>query len=331
LFIKLISILLLSLLAIPAEQASAAAKSQLISKVSTTSKVIALTFDDGSDGENIQKILQILNENEVKATFFLTGSAAKSHPKLVKSLLDSCNAIGNHSYSHPYFTKLTTKEIKSELSKAEKVIKNISNQTTKPFFRPPYGDYNSSVLQAVGNAGYSQTITWTIDTLDWKGISASKIVEKVLSKASPGSIVLMHAGAGAVHTPDALPDIIQGLKEMGYQFVTIPELLDTIPSDENQYIVKAGDTLLKISKMYGVTVQQLASANGIENPNNISEGQVLIIPDSKPAVNQYTVKKGDTLTKISKKYKVTVKQLADTNHITNINLIYPEQVLIIPS
>jgi len=332
--IIIIPLLFFALLVVPSQQASAAGKSDLIYKVSTSSKIIALTFDDGTDGEYIQEILEILIENEVKATFFLNGSEAKSHPKLIKSLLENGNSIGNHSYSHPHFTDLSSAQMKKELNKAETVLKEMTGQSTKPYFRPPYGDYNSAVLQAVGDAGYTLTITWTIDTLDWEGISASKITKSVLSKASPGSIVLMHAGSGAVNTPAALPNIIKGLKDKGYQFVTIPELLNYIPSNdiqENQYVVKAGDTLMKISKTYDVTVQQIASDNHIKNPNLINVGQVLTIPASKPVTTFYTVKKGDTLSKISKKYGVTVKQLAAVNYITNVNLIFPNQVLIIPS
>lgn len=326
----MIPVLLLILLSVPSEQAFAAGKSQLIYKGSTSNKIIALTFDDGDDGENIKEILQILTENEVKATFFLTGEAAESHPKLIKSLLTNGNTIGNHSYTHPSFTDLSSTQMKNEVNKAETVIENITGQSTKPFFRPPYGNYNSSVLQAVGDAGYTKTITWTIDTLDWTGISASEITQRVLSKASPGYIVLMHAGSGAVNTPAALPDIIKGLKDKGYQFVTIPELLNYTPSDGIQYVVKTGDTLTKISKTYGVTVQQIASANNISNPNLIYVNQVLTIPDSKPVTTKYIVKKGDTLSKISRKYGVTVQQLATANKISNINLIYPNQVLIIP-
>lgn len=326
----MIPVLLLILVSIPSVQVFAANKSQLISKGSTSSKIIALTFDDGDNGINMKEILQILTENEVNATFFLTGSAAKSHPKLIKSLLADGNTIGNHSYSHPSFTDLSSTQIKKEVNKAETVIEEITGQSTKPFFRPPYGDYNSSVLQTVGDAGYSRTITCTIDTLDWTGISASEIIQRVLSKASPGSIVLMHAGSGAINTPAALPDIIKGLKDKGYQFVTIPELLNYTPSNGIQYFVKTGDTLTKISKTYGVTVQQITSANNIANPNLIYVNQVLTIPDTKPTTIKYVVKKGDTLSKISNKYGVTVKQLATANNISNVNLIYPNQVLIIP-
>lgn len=101
----------------------------------------------------------------------------------------------------------------------------------------------------------------------------------MLGKASPGSIVLMHAGGGAVNTPAALPAIIKSLKEQGYQFVTIPELLSYISEDDSCYIIKSGDTLSKISRIYGVTVQQLVDANHIKNPNLIYTGEVLIIPE----------------------------------------------------
>lgn len=203
--------------------------------------------------------------------------------------------IGNHSYTHPYFTDLTSKQMKSELSKTETTIKKITGQTTKPYFRPPYGDFNSSVLETLGAIGYTKTIYWTIDTLDWEGLSAKAITKKVLNKACPGAIVLMHAGGGAKYTPAALPKIIKSLKEKGYQFVTIPELLSCLPSGEdqvdnkpeddngydetNQYIVQSGDTLTKISKKYGVTIQQIVSANQIKNPDLIYVDQVLVIPE----------------------------------------------------
>jgi peptidoglycan-N-acetylglucosamine deacetylase len=281
------------LFVIPSEQVFAAGKSQLISKGNTSQKMMALTFDDGSDGENLQKIIDILDENEIHATFFLTGQAAKAHSKQIKNLLANGNTIGNHSYSHPQFTKLSVSKMEKELMQAEKTIVKITGQSTKPYFRPPYGDYNSSVLKTVDKAGYTKSITWTIDTLDWKGLSANTITKKVLKQASPGAIVLLHAGGGAVNTPAALPDIIKGLKKKGYQLVTIPELLKDTPVKDIE--------------------------------NNDSQ-----LPDTEPALTRYIVNKGDTLTKIANKYNVTVKELAVTNHITNVNLIYTNQVLIIP-
>jgi len=254
-----------------------ASTSKVISRVYTTEKVVALTFDDGSDGTNIPAILKILSDNNVKATFFITGKAALNHPTRIKSIVAKGHAIGNHSYSHPYFTKISATSMKSQLTKTEDLIKTLTGKTTKPYFRPPYGAYNTLVLQTVGSIGYTKTIKWNIDTIDWDGRSAYRIYSKVLNNIVPGSIVLMHTGAGAKYTTAALPTIIKGLKAKGYRFVTIPTLLGINPT-QITYTVKSGDTLYAIALKYGVTVQQIADANHITNINLIYPGQVLIIP-----------------------------------------------------
>ncbi len=253
-----------------------AATSQLVTRADNSGKVIALTFDDGDNGENLQEILSILSTNNVKGTFFITGKAAAAHADLVKKIFDMGYPIGNHSYSHPDFTTISYNEILNQLSKADNIIKKITGSSTVPYFRPPYGSFNSNVLQAAGDAGYSKTIYWTIDTLDWKGISAYEITFNALNNASPGAIVLMHAGSGAANTKYALPGIISGLREKGYSFVTIPELLSR--SAGTQYTVKAGDTLYKIANIYGVSIQAIVNANYIVNPNLIYIKQILTIP-----------------------------------------------------
>nr|WP_251047622.1 LysM peptidoglycan-binding domain-containing protein [Planococcus sp. ISL-110] len=312
---------------------SQAASSTFVTKGNTTSKVVALTFDDGSDGTNINKILDILSANNVKATFFLTGSGAKNHPTWIKNISAKGHQLGNHSYSHPDFTKLTAAKIKSELDTTEATIKGLTGKTTKPIFRAPFGASNAAVLKAVGDAGYTHTIQWNIDTVDWKGVSSTQITDKVLNNIVPGSIVLMHTGAGASGTPGALPSMISKLKAKGYKFVTVSELLK-LPAAGTKYTVKAGDTLYSIAKKYNVTVAALAKANNITNYNLIFVGQVLTIPSKvapPPAVTvKYTVKAGDTLYSIAKKYNVTVAALAKANNITNYNLIFVGQVLTIP-
>lgn len=252
--------------------------SKVITKVSTTDKVVALTFDDGSDGTNISSILNTLKTYNIKATFFITGKAAMDHPSKIKNIVAAGHAIGNHSYSHPYFTKITTTQMKSQLERTENYIKTLTGKTTKPYFRPPYGAYNTTVLTTVGSLGYTKTIKWNIDTIDWDGRSTYRIVSKVLNNIVPGSIVLMHTGAGAKYTPTALPLIIKGLKAKGYKFVTIPALLQSTPLPYIQYVVKSGDTLTAIALKYGVTVQQIATLNQIANVNLIYVGQVLLIP-----------------------------------------------------
>lgn len=255
-----------------------AAASTFVTKSSTTSKVVALTFDDGSDGTNINKILDILATHKVKATFFLTGSGAAKHPAWIKNISNQGHALGNHSYSHPDFTKMTASQMKSELDRTETTIKNITGKTTKPLFRAPFGAVNSAVLSGVGAAGYTHTIQWNIDTVDWKGVSSTAITDKVVNNIVPGSIILMHTGAGASGTPGALPSMITKLKAKGYSFVTVQQLLNTPPTSGSYYTVKAGDTLYGIALKYKTTVAAIAKANNITNYNLIRVGQVLTIP-----------------------------------------------------
>lgn len=315
-----------------------AANSKYVTKGATTSKVIALTFDDGSDGTNINKILQTLSANKVKATFFLTGSGAKNHPQSIKNITAQGHQIGNHSYSHPDFTKLTAAQIKAELDKTESTIKGITGKSTKPIFRAPFGASNAKVLAAVGNAGYTHTIQWNIDTLDWKGVSSTTITNKVLENVVPGTIVLMHTGAGASGTPGALQGMITKLKAKGYTFVTVSQLLklpsSTPPASGAKYTVKAGDTLYSIAKKYNTTVAALAAANKIPSPYIIRVGHVLTIP-GKPApppaaAIKYTVKAGDTLYSIAKRHNTTVAKIAAANKIPSPYIIRVGQVLTIP-
>ncbi len=202
-----------------------ASSSQLITKGSTSSKVVALTFDDGDDGANIQGILAILSANNIRSTFFITGKAAEDHPSLISAITNAGHEIGNHSYSHPDFTTVSYSTMQSQLSTTENIISGITGRSTKPYFRPPFGAYNSSVLQAVGDAGYTKTIYWTIDTIDWDGRSSYAIYSKVLSNATPGAIVLMHTGSGAPNTKYALQQMIDGLRDMGYSFGTVSDVL----------------------------------------------------------------------------------------------------------
>ncbi|MFC4752548.1 LysM peptidoglycan-binding domain-containing protein [Exiguobacterium profundum] len=312
-----------------------AAASKFVTSVNTTSKVVALTFDDGADGANTNKILDILAKNNVKATFFLTGSGANNHPQYIKNIAAKGHQLGNHSYTHPDFTKLTATQMKSELDRTETLIKSLTGKTTKPIFRAPFGAVNSTVLSGVGAAGYGYTIQWNIDTIDWKGLTASQINTKVQTNIKPGSIVLMHTGAGAPGTPLALPTMISQLKAKGYKFVTVSQLLAYQNTSTNKtYTVKSGDTLYSIARTYGVTVSALAAANNITNYSLIYVGQVLIIPGTTvtpPTTTvKYTVKSGDTLYKIATMYNTTVAKIAAANNITNVNSIYVGQVLIIP-
>ena len=339
LFGVILSLLLLfTLSATPA----LAATSQIIYQGSTSNKVVALTFDDGSDGYNIQSILNTLSANNIKATFFLTGQGAENHPQAIKNIVSAGHDIGNHSYNHPDFTTVATSEMTNQLTRTETIITNLTGKSTKPFFRAPFGSYNSTVLQTVGNAGYTYTFQWTIDSLDWTGNSATDIYNRVINNIVPGAIVLMHTGYGANGTTAALPNIINQLRAMGYSFVTLSQLMNTTSTPGTgtgtSYTVKAGDTLYAIALRYGVTVQAIVNANGLTNANLIRVGQVLTIPGTGTPTTpttpttgtSYTVKAGDTLYAIALRYGVTVQTIINANGITNANLIRVGQVLTIP-
>jgi peptidoglycan/xylan/chitin deacetylase (PgdA/CDA1 family) len=178
-----------------------------------------------------------LVDHEVHATIFMTGAMAENpntdagrqvlgiveaHPELF--------TLGNHSYTHRDFRTLTAPEIRDQLRRTEAAIAPYCSQSLKPFFRPPNGGYNDAVLAAVGAAGYRYTVTWDIDTIDWRpikndppGPTADQIVAKVLGQAQGGSIVLMHLGG--YETFEALPRIVSGLGDARYELVNLDELL----------------------------------------------------------------------------------------------------------
>ncbi len=306
-----------------------AASSQFVTKGTSANKVVALTFDDGADGTNIEKLLSILADHHITATFFLTGSGTKDHPSAVKKITAAGHDIGNHSYSHPDFTTLSSAQMKNELNQTEAMIKSTTGKSSKPLFRAPFGAVNSAVLSAAGSAGFTHTIQWNIDTLDWKGTSSTAITNKVMDHIVPGSIILMHTGEGASGTPGALPTMISKLKAKGYQFVTVRDLLFA-QSTGDAYVVQPGDTLYRIAKKYGMTVQQLAELNHLADPSYIRAGQVLVISKPSSSIHTYTVKSGDTLYSLARKYGVSVSAIVSANHLANASYITVGQVLVIP-
>ena len=201
----------------------------MVSRFTTTSRVIALTFDAGSDAGATSRILDFLRAQGVVASFGITGQWAEANPALVCRVMSDGHAVINHSYSHPSFTGYSTRSDPlptarrlEEISRTEAVIAGLGG-TTKPWFRPPYGDVDASVQRDVATAGYRYIAMWTVDSLGWKGIAPSDVAERVLAAAAPGAIVLMHVGAASTDV-DALPQIIESLRAQGYSFATVHSL-----------------------------------------------------------------------------------------------------------
>jgi peptidoglycan/xylan/chitin deacetylase (PgdA/CDA1 family) len=194
---------------------------------------IALTFDAGADRGYAEEILDTLSNDGVIASFGITGHWASENPDLVKRMVADGHMLFNHTYSHRSFTGystsegeavLTRDERQKELRDTEKIVRDLTGYELAPYFRPPYGDYDDSVLADVAEAGYWVTLMYNCDTLGWNGASVDDIVARCGDNASPGDIILLHVGAASLDA-DALPRLIETLQAQGYAFVTAEQLL----------------------------------------------------------------------------------------------------------
>ncbi|HEX6506309.1 MAG TPA: polysaccharide deacetylase family protein [Chloroflexota bacterium] len=192
---------------------------------------IVLTFDAGADRGYAAQILHTLEQRHVHATFGMTGRWANANRDLVRRMARDGDTFINHTYDHRSFTGvsdhgpgLSTAQRTWEITQTEWVIHRLTGRSTKPYFRPPYGDYDSATLTLVNRLGYSRVIMWTLDSLGWERISTAAIVSRCSNAVRPGSIVLMHVGAQS-NDAYALPTLIHMWKRQGFIFVTVPQLL----------------------------------------------------------------------------------------------------------
>lgn len=189
--------------------------------VDTQEKKIAISFDAAWGDAYTKDILDILDEYDIKTTFFLVGFWVDKHPDLVKEISHRGHEIGNHSTTHPKMSLLSKEQIKEELEttsdKIEKIIKK------RPIvFRPPFGDYNDTLIDTASSLNY-YTIQWDVDSLDWKEIGVEHVVDRVIKNTKNGSVVLFHNNAKYVS--EYLPLILEKLKSQGYEIVPVSELI----------------------------------------------------------------------------------------------------------
>ncbi len=202
--------------------------------VDITEKKIAISFDAAWGADKTEQIMEILNEYDANATFFLVGFWAEKYPELVKKIHENGYEIGTHSNTHPDLTKLSAEQIKLELQTSMDTIKSaVGDELNIKLFRAPYGAYNNTVIETAESLGL-QTIQWNVDSLDWKGISGAEISERIMTRASPGSIILCHNNSD--HILDALPIVLDRLKNQGYTICSIGEIVYS----ENYTIDRAG-------------------------------------------------------------------------------------------
>lgn len=166
-------------------------------------------------------LIDILGKYDVPATFFVVGDWVDHYPESVKALSDAGHDIMNHSNTHPDLTQCSTDTVIAEIENCNDKIEDVTG-VRPTLHRCPYGAYNDNVIEAIRSLGM-EPIQWDVDSLDWKGLSATEITERVLTRVQGGSIVLFHNAAE--HTPEALPDIIETLQSQGYTFVKIADLI----------------------------------------------------------------------------------------------------------
>lgn len=186
-------------------------------------KKVALSFDAAWGNEDTKKIMEILRKHKVHVTFFMTGGWVETYPDDVKMIAEEGHDLGNHSENHKKMSQLSREECKQEIMSVHDKVKEITGKDMM-LFRPPYGDYNDTLVEAVNECGY-HAIQWDVDSLDWKDYGVDSIIRTVCEHKhlGNGSIILCHNGAK--YTAQALDTLISNLKGQGYEIVPVSELI----------------------------------------------------------------------------------------------------------
>lgn len=206
---------------------------KVVNKINTDKKVVAISFDDGPNQIYTYEVLKILQEKKVRATFFLNGRNIRGNEILLRMMQVEGHSVSNHGFSHQRFDLMWPNNISEEIEKTQNEIERVNGQNNH-LFRAPYGLYNNPFLMNYLSKNGFSVIGWSVDPKDWQEKDPGKIVAEVLKETKPGNIILLHDGPedfgkkGVVNreaTVKALPLIIDDLKNQGYSFLTIPELL----------------------------------------------------------------------------------------------------------
>lgn len=214
------------------EPSAGGGPAEVVRRGNTNRNIVAFSFDAGSDAGYTVLILDTLAANGIKASFGITGAWVQRYPELMRRIAQEGHHLINHSYDHPSFTGRSTNrpplsqaERWEQLDRTEEIVRELTRATTKPYFRPPFGDYDDSVNADVGARGYRYNVMWTVDSRGWQGISEGEIIQRCLDLAEPGAIYVFHVGAASQDGP-ALQEIIDGLRERGYEIGTVEDVLD---------------------------------------------------------------------------------------------------------
>lgn len=208
-----------------------------IYSVETDEKKIAISFDCAWGVEYTDKLLEYMRLNEITCTFFAVQFWVEKYPEYVEKIISAGHEMGTHSRTHSYMSKLSKENIQDELNTSSAAIEKLTGQKVT-LFRPPYGDYNNLLIDTCNEMGL-YPIQWDVDSLDWKNLSATEIAMRVINGVKNGSIILCHNNG--LHTAEALPLIFSTLKNRGFEFVPISELI----YKNNYYIDSTGKMISK--------------------------------------------------------------------------------------
>ena len=189
--------------------------------VNTDENKVAISFDAAWGADKTEKIMEICKEYDVNATFFLTGFWVEDYPEMVKKIYENGFEIGTHSNTHPDMTKLSASQMKAELETCCNLITNLVDVKIE-LFRPPFGAYNDTLIETASSLGL-KTIQWDVDSLDWKGLSAMEITNRIINGARNGSIILCHNNSD--HILDALPMVLDRLQKKGFKVTNVGDII----------------------------------------------------------------------------------------------------------
>ena len=215
-----ILVILLGLGNMAASLVSAGNRELPIYSVQREEPLVALTFNCAWETNDIPQLLDLLEKENIKATFFLVGQWVERYPDSVRQIAAAGHEIGNHSYSHVDFVGEQENIILQQMDKTAALIRDLTG-TSPGLARVPSGSYDSRVIRLLRRQGY-EVIQWDVDSVDWQKPPADEMTRKVVENVQNGSIVLFHSGADT--TMEALPDVIAGLREKGYRFTTVGNL-----------------------------------------------------------------------------------------------------------
>ena len=189
-----------------------------------TGKKVYLTFDNGGPMGDIDKMLQVLKDNDVRASYFIAGYNMKAHPDFVRRLVEDGHFVGNHSMSHKDFTEMTDDQVRKEIDDFAKLYEEITGETISPVFRFPYGSYSFHLLDLVSSMGYT-SVFWSTAMRDWEPRQNGwkDPYNDIMNNLHDGNIILLHQASQ--ENIDALEELIKAIRKEGYEFGTVDELI----------------------------------------------------------------------------------------------------------